>query len=298
MVADDALVESVRLRRALEEAEANAGAQPTETSDWATLAATIVGLAFPPARIAALGIVGFEVAKRAIEAWGRTSQSVDIHLVSMSEAEGIEFRRGHPKPDVLYIGHPGVPSRYCTPAEFHRAVFEHKFSEAVTLLMALGATTIEVRSVRGWGREFMGGMGVAFALPGATGSAGAEAGSGQTSSDSLLIKADLGTAGRKVPFIPDGLVWYPNEPLWQAIAKGRVEHRLTSCQLAVAYADDFGVNAELHAAVQGNGKGKAGLSLGGNWTDHEFTIWRIHAVFGEEDNALSAPPSADEPERE
>ena len=276
MVADDAVLEHIRLKAALEEAEAKVANSAADVGDWAKYAATIVAAAFPATRIPALAIAGYELAKRAIEAWGRASQSVNIKLVSMSEARTITFPPGHPKIDVLYIGHPGIANRYCTTADFHRVVFEHKFAEAVRLLMALGATTIEVHHVTGWSKEFMGSM----SLPLPVGSAGAGAGSEESEAKSLLLRAELGTEGRQDPFIPSDLVWYPNEYLWQVVAKGRIEHQLTRCQLAVSYLDDFSVNGELHGVVAGNGRGKAALDLGGTWNDHESTIWRIDAVFG------------------
>ena len=90
------------------------GTSSSDVTDWAKFAALVAGVAFPPARIAALGIAGFEVTKRAIEAWGRASQTVDIHLVSQSEAKALVFAPGHPKTDVLYVGHPCIEDQYCT----------------------------------------------------------------------------------------------------------------------------------------------------------------------------------------
>ena len=283
MVADDAIVERTRLREQLEGLEARAGATVSNVTDWAKFAAIVAGVAFPPARVAALGVAGFEVAKRAIEAWGRASQNVDIHLVSQSEAKALSFSPGHPKTDVLYIGHPCITDRYCTAAAFHRLVFEHKFSEAITLLMALGATAIKVHHVTGWSKELLGG--IALTVPVAHGLGEASAGGGMESSkdelQSVLLRAELSDGGRKEPFVPDGLVWYPTEHLWQMVAAGRIQHGLRSCQLAVTYTDDFGVNAEFHGALNVNGRGKAKLNLGGVWTDHTSTIWQIHADFGD-----------------
>lgn len=287
MVTDDAIVERIRLRRQLDEAEAKAGGKSKEAEDWATIAAMVVGLAFPVARVAALGIAGYEVVKRGIEAWGQASESVDIHLVAASEATATTFPPGHPKPDVLYIAHPAVSDRYCTTSDFHRMVFEHKFSEAVTMLMALGATAIEVHHVAGWTKEILGTMIAAF--EGAeVGNAALHAGASSKNEESrsLILKADLGGGARREPYLPDNMVWYPHEQLWQTVAQGRLTHHLTRCQLAVNYADDFSVNAELHSAVSASKKGKAALSLGGSWNEYTSTVWRIDAVFGEDGSRL------------
>ena len=304
MVADDKIVEHTRLRDQLEELKSR-GERTTASgaSDWAKFAAIVASFAFPPARIAALGVAGFEAAKLAIEAWGRASEAVDIHLVSQSEANALSFAPGHPKTDVLYVGHPCIADRYCTMAAFHRLVFEHKFSEAITLLMALGATTIEVRHVTGWSKDLLGGM--ALTVPVAHGFGDASAGGGiksaENDSQEVLLRAELLNAGRKKPFVPDSLVWYPTEHLWQTVAAGRIRHGLVSCQLAVTYTDDFGVNAELHGAVTGNSKTKAKLDFGGAWTEHTSTIWQIHADFDDSrqhEVPLSVPEASWETEGE
>lgn len=289
MVIDDAIAEVFRLRRELEEAEARAGAKSKDAEDWVTFAAMIVGLAFPVTRVAALGVAGYEAIKRGLEAWGQASESVDIRQVAASDAKAITFPPGHPKPDVLYIGHPAVRDRYCTPSDFHRMVFEHKFSEAVSLMMALGATAIEVHHVAGWTKEILGTMGSAFGLADVVDAAGhVEASLEQQETRSLILKANLAGRARRQPYLPENMVWYPHENLWQAVAQGRLDHQLTRCQLAVNYADDFGVNAELHNAVSVAKKGAVALNLGGNWNDYTSTVWRIDAVFGDDDTELAA----------
>ena len=74
---------------------------------------------------------------------------IDIVQISKSEASTIIFPPGHPRDGVLYIAHSAKPDVYYTTAEFHRVTFEHKFSEAIRLLMYLGATEISVEHVRG-----------------------------------------------------------------------------------------------------------------------------------------------------
>ena len=246
MVVDDAIAECMRLRRELEEAEAKAGGKPKDADDWAAFAAMIVGLAFPVARVAALGIAGHEAIKRGLQAWRQASESMDVCQVAASEASELAFPPGHPKPDVLYIGHPAAPDRYCTPADFHRMVFEHKFSEAVRLLMALGATAIEVHHVAGWTEEILGTMALTFGVADLADAAQqAQANSKSREERTLILKASFERDARKEPHLPDHMVWYPHEQLWQTVAQGRIDHQLTRCQLAVNYADDFGVNAQL-----------------------------------------------------
>ena len=145
--------------------------------------------------------------------------------------------------------------------------------------MALGATEIEVHHVTGWSKEFLGGIALTVPVGAGLGEASARAAveSGGNELTSVLLRAELSDGGREKPFVPDGLVWYETEHLWQMVAAGRIQHGLRRCQLAVTYTDDFGVNAKLHGAVTENGKAKAKLDLGGAWTEHTSTIWQIHA---------------------
>jgi len=58
-----------------------------------------------------------------------------------------------PLDGIVYIGHPADPAIYYPAGEFHRRLFEHKFCEAVDLLMALGATQITVERKDGMSQE-------------------------------------------------------------------------------------------------------------------------------------------------
>ncbi|WP_150274399.1 hypothetical protein [Paenibacillus tepidiphilus] len=75
-------------------------------------------------------------------------QGIDTLSVSQSEATKLVFPLGHPRFGVLYVAHPADANVYFPFAQFHRFTFEHKFSEAVTLLMSLGASHIEVQRYR------------------------------------------------------------------------------------------------------------------------------------------------------
>ena len=280
MVGDDAVVSHTRQK--LQGSDGKTGPDLKPVEDWAKFAAAVVALAYTPARLPALGIaagagaaVGYEVAKRALEAWGSVNQSTgknNIRLVSMSEARDIHFPPGHPQVDELYIGHPAAGDRYYPAWDFHRAVFEHKFAEAIRLLMALGGTRIEVHHVEGWSKEVIGTM--ALSVPEV--SADVQVTSKNSDTRQLLLEADLDPTWKR-PFLPRGLVWYPNEPMWQAVAQGRLKHRMRTCQMVVNYEDNYGVNASLGAQIE---KLKGKLRLGGKWKDHQSTIWRVRAHFG------------------
>ena len=172
---------------------------------------------------------------------------------------------------VVYIGHPTKPTVYYTVADFHRVTFEHKFSEAIDLLIHLGAKEVRVERVRGWSREFSASLSVP--LNHIDGTANIDAGAKQQSETHLLFEAKL--PGDVKPRVPDGLWWYPHEPTWQSIANGRLRFGLQNFSLTVSYDDDFGVNAGLKVSAQ-----KVGLDVGGNFEDHMATTWKIVGEFG------------------
>lgn len=136
--------------------------------------------------------------------------------------------------------------------------------------MNLGATYIKVEHMTGWSKDFSIKLSVPFGESGESISEKLKKES--ESSSKLLYEANF--PGTTEPDVPDGLVWYPHEPTWQNIAKGRKDFGLQNFSLNVNYEDDFGVNAGLKVSVQ-----KSGLELGGKFEDHESTVWRIVGQF-------------------
>jgi hypothetical protein len=76
------------------------------------------------------------------------------------------------------------------------------------------------------------------------------------------------------PRVPDDLVWFPHEPLWQEVVDARLTSGLTSFVLDVRSFDDYGVNASLKALVD-----KYGLEAGGSFVEHRATLWRLEGTF-------------------
>jgi hypothetical protein len=189
--------------------------------------------------------------------------------VRASDALQLTMPIGHPRVGVVYVSDPAEPWRYWPAADFHRRVFEHKFAEAARLVMALGAETLRVHSKRGWSGEIA--IGLLVPLPGLKrhGKLGGTAGRGQD----LLFEANLHPSQQ--PALPDGLVWYAQEPSWQMVAAGRLQHGLTDFELKVEWTDDYGLNAGYHEKV---GR-KKGLDLGGDFLAHKSTLWTIEGTF-------------------
>lgn len=265
---------------AVVEAEKRVGVPQSETEE-VTFLATVKKVAVTAAMTAAKTTFGFgvislgELAIGAImEARKRAlSEGLDVQMVGFQEAKGLLFPPGHPQAKVVYMQHPANQLLYYPVATFHRHVFEHKFSEALLLLGALGANEISVQHVKGWNREFAGEMSVPLPPSVGKGQIGASASSQARTGENLLFHASL--RGSDTPAMFSDPVWFPHESTWQAVAKLRLDHGLDVFSLTLNYEEDYQVNANLTAAIEG-----AGFKLGGEFKKHLSTVWTMSGHFG------------------
>jgi hypothetical protein len=193
--------------------------------------------------------------------------------VSWTDAKALQFPVGHPRKNVVYIGHPVDPPTYIPVADFHRFLFEHKVAEAQRLIRSLGALTVDVIRVEGWDQTA--GVNLGLSTPASSGasidvglSAGREASTGRNILTTMKLKPTI------PPHIPEGLVWFPHEPLWREVAEARLESGLDAFVIDVRSTDDYGVNAGLKALVA-----KTGLEVGGSFVEHRNTVWRLQGTF-------------------
>jgi len=191
--------------------------------------------------------------------------------VSSVDAVRLQFPVGHPRAKVAYIGHPIDSPVYIPVADFHRFLFEHKVAEALRLIRSLGAVTVEVVRLEGWDQTV--GVELGVVLPEMSKvDVGAAAGQERHSNRSVLSTMRLKPT--QSPWVPADLVWLPHEPLWQEVARARLESGLDSFVIDVRSTDDYGVNARLKALVA-----KAGLEAGGAFVEHRNTVWRLQGTF-------------------
>lgn len=191
--------------------------------------------------------------------------------VPLSLTSGYRFPPGHPRLREIYAAHPAEDGTYYPISDFHRANFESKISEAIRLLTALGANTIDANYVKGWDRGFLANLD--FEAEGQ----GIKAGTSvkNSTSSKLLFNAKL--EGSDTPSIPRDLAWYEYEPLWRAIGEARINGKLKNFSLSVSYVDDFGINADLSANILSNGFG-----ISSEFTDKVDTTWVLTGAFGPE----------------
>jgi len=208
---------------------------------------------------------------------GKTSTSgakeID-HFVRISAdvAERIiKFPVGHPRYDMVYVGHPLRPSEYIPIATFHRHIFEDKFNELIALLSSLGATKLSVSFASNHKRGGNASLSLSLVdelLTSAKGSFKAHS----SSSSEGSFEAEFTPVS--TPSTPTDLVWFDHESTWQNVANARLNAGLTQIDVALRYEDDFGIDAKLAVGLEGSG-----LNIGGAFTEFERTVWTFTGAF-------------------
>jgi len=217
----------------------------------------------------------------------------DVALLSEVNVDIFQFAAGSPVAGAIYARHPISQQIFYPIAPFHRMSFEHKFSEALHLLQALGARKLRVHHVQGMRHEGsvsveMSGGARSSVTKGGTdaaerptaGDSGSDIGSlkgglRMVSSSGGELEFEAAYAERE-PTLPGDLVWYPRESIWHQIVDARLHHGLKSFDLHVRYMDDFGIDAKLVATLMGI---PGHLELGGRYQEFEVTDWRISVSF-------------------
>lgn len=193
----------------------------------------------------------------------------NVTFLSREQVHDFTFPPGHPVVDHVYVEHPVLAGTYYPLATFHRIVFEHKFSEALSVLIHLGAKHLRVVCKHGWGREFA--TNLNLTLPSGEAMQTSANGTSATSS-MLLFEASLNPTAPAA--LPKQLFWFPYEYTWRVLAEARLKSNLQEASLSVNYDDNFGVSASLNGRVQ-----EAGLAIGGDFHEHLATSWKIECKF-------------------
>jgi hypothetical protein len=201
-------------------------------------------------------------------------------VVSTDAAEReLVFPPGHPRVDHAYAAHPLSTEQYLPLAGFHQSLFEQKVSELVTLLAALGATSVRVRAARGY-REAAGfSLGASVPFEGVR----AEDGGSRVKSTAHSVVMEETFTPTREPSIPEGLLWLAHEPSWQALARRRMEFGASTFRIELQYDEDFGVDGGLVAALEG-----VGIRAGGSFRAFERTRWELEGVFAPNNTVTAA----------
>ena len=216
----------------------------------------------------------------------------------------IDFPTGHPIAKELYIGHPYKPSIYVPYSESEEYFFIDKIDELTYLLQCLGAEDITITSIKGRNLSEFSSRNDSFSVHADIETikvSGAESNSisreqrhESMQQHSLHIKCDP----MKYPYVPDGLIWYGEQPRWQRMVEGRLNgNRLEYSEFISSTDTRFVSNTEkqdIKAAaeyiwIKVDGSAEANLET--QFKEHLETQWRVDVKFRslrdftDEDNA-------------
>lgn len=159
---------------------------------------------------------------------GCVADGIDVFRMS-NIPSCIKFPIGHPIANQLYIGHPYNPSLYFPYEESEESFFVDKVHELCYLLQCLGAEEIDITSIKGKTVEEISNNSI-----GVKGSADIKAFSGDGNVQMSKNLQSQGNDKRKQtmkmtfdpttkPFVPNGLVWYEEQPKWRHLVQSRMQ---------------------------------------------------------------------------
>ncbi len=217
----------------------------------------------------------------------------DIDVFRMSNIPScFRFPAGHPVANQLYIGHPYNPSFYVPIEESEDLFFVDKVHELCYLLECLGAEEISLTSVKGKSvselsqNEMHRSANADVKLFSGEGSMD-KSGSSQKDATShnersMLIRLDP----MRKPFVPEGLVWYPEQPQWQRLVKSRMDSNMLEYNEFVSTSQTKFTNDSEKSEIKGSAKylwmkahAEVELSLNRQFKESEETRWKVEVKF-------------------
>jgi hypothetical protein len=197
-------------------------------------------------------------------------------VTTPASAAGFQFPPGHPVMGSAYVAHPIAQNRYIPAASFHRALFEEKVSELITLLAALGATRVKVVARQGYNSRS--GLDIGISTPYGSASAGQKSNTSNTSGAVFEERfAPKGSAR-----VPKKISWFEHEPTWKHIAERRLKYKTTTFHAELRYEDSYGVDRNLKAGLKG-----FGIEFGSEFAEFQTTVWEFEGEFAELKNDCS-----------
>ena len=145
---------------------------------------------------------------------------------------GIVFPIGHPVAYQLYVGHPYIKQKYLPFESYELELIEDKVREFCQLVQCLGATEISIEclnsssSDRNTNAEQHISGEASYRVASASGKNDRSQSQHLIDEISQSINLHQKFAPSGKPHLPEGLVWYPNEPSWQRLYNQRMQGAL------------------------------------------------------------------------
>ena len=169
----------------------------------------------------------------------------------------IKFPMGHPIAGELYIGHPYNPSLYVPYESSEDIFFVDKIHELCYLLECLGAEEITITSIKGknvsefndYESHISGGADVK--LWSANGEKNTTGSNERTTTSNVHRSLSQKFDPLKPPYLPDGLIWYPEQAKWQRLVHSRLNGNMLEYNEFVSTSDTKFVSSTERDDIKG-----------------------------------------------
>ncbi len=155
-----------------------------------------------------------------------------LAVVDINNLPAINFPIGHPVANQLYVGHPYIPTKYMLFENYELELIEDKIREFSQIMQFLGATEINIESVNTSSNnkdvkvdQKLSGS-VDYKLTSASGNGERHVTNKFLEDISQHINLHQRFHPKNLPMLPEGLVWYQNEPSWQRLYNQRMQGAL------------------------------------------------------------------------
>lgn len=215
-----------------------------------------------------------------------------LAVVDINNLPAINFPMGHPVANQLYVGHPYIPSKYIPFENYELELIEDKVREFSQIMQYLGATEINIESVNTSSNnkdvkvdQKLSGS-VDYKLTSASGNGERHVTNKFLEDISQHINLHQRFYPKNPPILPEGLVWYQNEPSWQRLYNQRMQGALleheerieTKKSQVVENSELKQISAEVKwLFVEANGNWEQ--SMEEKFEAHDNAILSIHVKF-------------------
>jgi hypothetical protein len=209
------------------------------------------------------------------------------------ETKNISFPMGHPVVNQLYVAHPLTQNHYFPFETYEIELIKDRIHEFCELMECLGATSISICYQQHSEKDSEHNNNSQVVLNGKVNTlyqAGASINQQETNKFMQSLGQSLNLHQTynpfQQPFIPDNLIWYPQEPTWQRLVEQRLRGSITSHTESIETNKTQVINndslSEIQAELQvllSNANLEISTSTSETLKQHDNVVLQIHVEF-------------------
>lgn len=221
-----------------------------------------------------------------------TLEQNSIAVLHINELDNLTFPIGHPMVNQLYVAHPLIQNHYIPFENYEVELIQDRVREFCSLMEGMGATSITV----GY-QQFNVSESESYANTNALAAVGMKFYSAQANVNQQETNKFMQSLGQSLnlhqtynpfqqPFIPDNLIWYPQEPTWQRLVEQRLRGSITSHTESIETNKTQVINndslSEIQAELQvllSNANLEISTSTSETLKQHDNVVLQIHVEF-------------------